>query len=118
MINHLLTYTFNKNISHKINVTGSSISPLLNYTYAGKSGSTDKDSYMIGFNKNITIGVSTTYNDTINAKLIWANIIESYNKSEAWYYDDNIKKIYANPTGFNNYMCNIYINEYLPKYKS
>ncbi len=122
VINNMLKMTFDKNLNNKMMVTGNSIADSLAGIFAGKSGSTFHDAYMIGFNKKIVIGVhrgSLNYQETFNdggiTKKLWASLINNY-ANDDFYDDDNIKKIYANPTGLNQYKCYIYMNDYLLKY--
>lgn len=120
IICNLMTFTFNLNISGKSQVTGASIANCLKHPYCGKSGSTLNDAYMLGFSKGITIGVWRGGNDLKDGgrvKKIWANLMNEQNKNDNPYEDDQIKKINANPTGFGKYTCEIYINEYLPRFQ-
>lgn len=63
ILNNLMTFMFDTNLNHKISVTGSSITNQINYTVAGKSGLTDYDSYMVGFNPLYTIGIWSGHMD-------------------------------------------------------
>ncbi|CAM4072868.1 penicillin-binding protein [Bacillus manliponensis] len=76
---------FNKKLSSYAAVTGQSILPELSHTYAGKSGSTETDSWMVGFTPQLVTGVWTGYDipKTISntaeqgyAKHIWASVME------------------------------------------
>ncbi len=71
IINDLLTLTFDTNLSVNNTVTGSSIAARLDETIAGKSGLTDYDSYMVGFNNNYTVAVWSGHNN--NDLLIYLN---------------------------------------------
>ncbi len=122
IINQMMTYTFNRNINSSIKVTGNSISYLLTKKFAGKSGSTDYDSYMLGFNKSLTLGVldctldnNTTINDNGTVKRIWASIAENYATND--WYEDIVTPVYTNPSPLNDYKCNVYLNDYLPIYQ-
>ncbi|XMB67584.1 transglycosylase domain-containing protein [Mycoplasmatota bacterium zrk1] len=95
IINDMLTHMFNTNLNGSLSVTGSSITNKLSHRYSGKSGSTDFDNWMIGYNPQITIGVWTGYDnnnklledDKGYAKQIWAELIEFYmmDKENAWF---------------------------------
>lgn len=61
ILNELMTGMFDLNLSNKINVTGSMIAKDFNFKLAGKSGLTDYDAYMIGFNPLYTVGVWSGY---------------------------------------------------------
>lgn len=95
LISEALTNVFDNNIKVNISPTCSSISPLLTTTYACKSGSTDYDGLIVGYNKNIVLGIWSGYDDnriiknteTKFIKYIWAYIMENYNKGkvDTWY---------------------------------
>ena len=107
----LMNNTFDPNLRVNISPTGSSISYNLTKKYAGKSGLTDYDSYFIGFNNKLLIGVWTGYddnillsnsNDLVNSKTIWYKSIEFYLKDydNTWYETPNgVIKKYVNPSG-------------------
>ncbi len=124
IITDLLKNTFDENIKYS---TASNINNLLdNKTYYGKSGLTDFDSYFIGYNKNLTIGVWTGYDDNkplktnedlFNSKSIWARLMN--------YYQKNLSDIkYDTPKGlikekiliYDNYYKDIYISDNLLYY--
>ncbi len=121
-----MTNMFDNNLSINISVTGASIKSMLSNKYAGKSGSTDSDNWMIGFNNNIVLGIWCGYDDNRTLqnsegkfiKYIWAEIMEYYNKDkEKKWYDtpNNVTSIKLNPiTGQlatnNEYSKSIYFN--------
>lgn len=81
----LMTGMFNKKLNGYATVTGQGITDRLTRTYAGKSGSTTTDSWMIGFTPNLVTTVWTGYdkekeitnvNEQRYAKEIWAQIME------------------------------------------
>ena len=103
-----MTNIFDNRLRYNISPTGASVSAKLSKTYAAKTGSTDYDNWMIGFNNKITLGIWTGYDDNkiINnketrfMKYIWADIMEEYNKiySNTWYtVPTNIIGIKLNP---------------------
>ena len=95
ILSEALTNIFDPNLRINISPTGSSVSTKLSSKYAAKSGSTDYDNWIIGYNNNITLGIWTGYDDnrkinnntTRYIKYIWADVMEEYNKSfnKKWY---------------------------------
>ncbi len=115
LLTEAMTSVFDSNMTYNIRPTGVSIKSLLNGKYAAKSGSTDTDNWMIGYNPDIVLTVWTGYDDnrfiikneeTKYGKYIWADVIENYyksnNLSHSWYDTPNdIIGIELNPiTGF------------------
>src|SRR5699024_10251358 len=91
LLTHLLTGMFDKSLNSYTSVTGSTISDQLTRTYAGKSGTTTYDSWMIGYSPTIVTGVWTGYDDNRSmestaensfAKNIWARFMEAAHKGE------------------------------------
>ncbi len=128
ILNETMSSIFDTKIVYNTRPTGSVISSLLTNKYAGKSGSTDTDNWMVGYNKDIVIGVWTGYDDnrkiektsdTRYGKYVFADAIESYlkNKNTSWYETPNdVLSIELNPiTGFyagmNEYTKNIYFKK-------
>lgn len=106
LLSEALTNVFDNQIRINISPTCSSVSSLLNGTYAAKSGSTDFDSWIIGYNNNIILGIWTGYDDnrkvnnkeTKYIKYIWADIMRQYNTKNYWYQTpNNIIGIMLNP---------------------
>lgn len=121
ILNDLLTYMFDTNLSHKASVTGASISSSLVGTCAGKSGLDDYNSYMIGFNPSYTIACWTGFDDmrllnnnhdkTFPKQLFKVVFNELCQKKEDIWYKcpSNIHYKYENPVSFNkNYKRLIY----------
>ncbi|WLR41749.1 PBP1A family penicillin-binding protein [Bacillus carboniphilus] len=88
---HLMTGMFDSQLNDYTKVTGSGIADLLTHQYAGKSGSTQTDSWMIGFSQNLVAGVWTGYDDpkeiesseeTQYAKKMWAYFMEEALKED------------------------------------
>ncbi|HLR67272.1 MAG TPA: transglycosylase domain-containing protein [Virgibacillus sp.] len=86
ILTHLMTGMFDTTLNGYMAVTGSTITDQLTRTYAGKSGSTDGDSWMIGYSPSLVTGVWTGYDDnrpievvkeTTYAKNIWATFMEA-----------------------------------------
>lgn len=117
LLNSAMTSVFDRNVSVNILPTGARIASLLSYEFAAKSGSTDSDNLIIGFNPDICIGVWTGYddnrkitstNDTSFGKSIWARTINTYAKKvkSTWYdVPENIISVELNPiSGFYGYL--------------
>src|SRR5699024_5263583 len=58
---HLMTGMFDRRLNGYMDVTGSSVIDQLSHLYAGKSGTTDTDSWMIGFSPKVVTAVWTGY---------------------------------------------------------
>ena len=108
ILNELLTGTYDLNMISYNYPTCSSLTNMLTNKYALKTGTTDTDSWTIGYNKNILIGVWCGYDDSkeidMNAvktsKNIWANSIEEFlkDKNVEWYkMPDNVVGVVVNP---------------------
>lgn len=121
IINELLSNTFDTNLNHNLQVTGSSISSKLITKASGKSGLTDFDSYMIGYSPLYTIGIWTgnidgsLLTDTISKEFPKKLFLESYNllmekNKNIWYKKPNdVYSLFINPTTFNtSYEKNVY----------
>lgn len=85
VMSHMMTSIFDQRLSDYAPVTGQSISERATRIYAGKSGSTDKDTWMIGFSPSLVAGVWTGYDKDKNitlpierhyAKNIWVEFME------------------------------------------
>ncbi|WP_217586374.1 transglycosylase domain-containing protein [Lentibacillus saliphilus] len=85
ILTQLMTGMFDTSLNGHMTVTGADIAHELTREYAGKSGSTESDRWMLGFSPNIVTGVWNGYDDnrTIDrvaesgyAKDIWANFME------------------------------------------
>ena len=61
ILSHLMTGMFDEELNGYMQVTGSTMVDQLDRTYAGKSGSTDSDSWMIGFSPSLVAGVWVGY---------------------------------------------------------
>ncbi len=96
VLNEMMTGMFDTNMNTgPLNVTGSSIKAFISRKYAGKSGSTDFDNWMIGYTPDLIIGVWSGYDEpkpipsteTSYAKKIWVKSIEKSlsNDTFTWY---------------------------------
>lgn len=113
LLNEAMTSVFDNKMTYNIRPTCAAISSMLSNKYSAKSGSTDTDNWIFGYNQDITIGVWTGFDDNrkvenINdlrfGKYIWADCVEGYlkNTQTNWYETpDNVIKAELNPmTGF------------------
>ena len=109
ILSEAMTNVFDNNLAINISVTGSAISNMVKHKYAAKSGSTDYDNWIVGYNSDIVLGVWCGYDDnkyvdnakTKFIKYIWADIIESYmdGKGSGWYKTPSeVVGISLNPT--------------------
>lgn len=92
VLTHMMTGMFDKNLSSYANVTGASLAPKITRPYAGKSGSTTYDYWMIGFTPQLAAGIWTGYDDGTEikkaddkhyAKDIWFHFMEDAHKGKA-----------------------------------
>ncbi len=88
---HMMTGIFDPKLNGYTSVTGSSIIKDMTRPYAGKSGSTDTDSWMIGFTPQLVTAVWTGYDkgkaitssaDKSYAKNIWIHFMEDAHKGK------------------------------------
>src|SRR5699024_3097251 len=63
ILSHLMTDKFDRRLNGYIEVTGTTIIDQLSRVYAGKSGTTDTDNWMIGYTPKSVTGVWTGYDD-------------------------------------------------------
>lgn len=91
LLTHLMTGMFDRRLNGYMEVTGSSIIDDLHHEYAGKSGTTNSDSWMIGYSPKLVTGVWTGYDDNrplkktsdkALAKQTWASIMHDYHAEE------------------------------------
>ncbi|MDF2701002.1 MAG: penicillin-binding protein family, partial [Haloplasmataceae bacterium] len=109
LMTHMLEGMFDTRMSENITVTGQSIAGSLSRTYAGKSGSTDYDNTMIGYNPELVLGVWTGFDELVPiikyeeksySKRLWAQVVEEYfqGTENNWYEpSDNIIGVRVNP---------------------
>ncbi|WP_246367033.1 transglycosylase domain-containing protein [Paraliobacillus salinarum] len=86
ILTQLMTGMFDPTLNGYMHVTGETIASDLTNTYAGKSGTTKSDSWMIGYSPHLVTGVWNGYDDnrtmskTVDqqaAKNIWADFMEA-----------------------------------------
>lgn len=92
LLAHLMTGMFDRRLNGYMEVTGSSIIDRLPlHDYAGKSGTTSADSWMIGFSPKLVAGVWLGYDDNraikkyeekALAKQIWADLMYEAHQDE------------------------------------
>ena len=108
ILNEMLTYTYNKNFIDYNHPTLISLLPSITNKYAIKSGTTDTDLLIIGYNKNAVLSIWNGYDDNkkINSsdhsyhKNIWIDTMETYFKDhDAEWYDipENVVGVIVNP---------------------
>lgn len=85
IMSHMMTGMFDSKLNGYATVTGASMINQISRTYAGKSGSTNSDSWMAGFTPGLTAVVWTGYDsgkeitltaDKLYAKNIWIRFME------------------------------------------
>ena len=99
ILNEMLTYTYDKDFINYNYPTMISLLPKLTKRYAIKSGTTNTDMWIIGYNKDAVLGIWTGYDDNRNFtttdtgihKDIWADTMEVYlkDKKNNWYVAPN-----------------------------
>jgi penicillin-binding protein 2D len=91
VMTHMLSGIFDPKLNDYSTVTGIQIRKDATRHYAGKSGTTNTDNWMIGFSPQLTAGVWTGYdkgkeisliNDKLYAKKIWVEFMEEALKDE------------------------------------
>lgn len=115
LLNESMTSIFDNKLTYNIRPTGVSIKSLLSTKYCAKSGSTDTDNWMVGYNPDIVVTVWTGFDDARIieevedikfGKYIWADSVEAFYKSTkkepTWYeIPDNVIGIELSPlSGF------------------
>ncbi|UXH43077.1 PBP1A family penicillin-binding protein [Rossellomorea vietnamensis] len=91
VMTHMLTGIFDPKLNDYSTVTGIQIRKDATRPYAGKSGTTNTDNWMIGYSPQLTVGVWTGYDkgkevslvdDKYYAKKIWVHFMEEALKDE------------------------------------
>lgn len=97
ILNELLTTTYAAEFKDYNVPTCLSIAPKMTHKYAIKSGTTNTDNLIFGYNKDLVVGMWTGYDDnkdvsskdSSNLKNAWVDIMESYlegkTDDETWY---------------------------------
>ncbi|MCA1032147.1 PBP1A family penicillin-binding protein [Bacillus timonensis] len=106
---HMMTGMFDEKLNDYTSVTGSTVKNMLTRFYAGKSGTTKTDSWMIGFSPHLVAGIWTGYdkNESIDlvaersyAKDIWAIFMEKAHKGmpvKPFLPPEGVIGVYVNP---------------------
>lgn len=108
ILSDLLTSTYDSNFIDYNYPTALSIAPRIKHKLALKSGTTDTDSWSIGYNKEITTAIWIGYDDNKDlsvsdfkySKNIWVDAIEGYLKDheDSWYNQpSNVVGVLVNP---------------------
>ncbi|WP_313803061.1 transglycosylase domain-containing protein [Cytobacillus sp.] len=109
VMTQMMTGIFDPKLNGYTSVTGSTIINDITRTYAGKSGTTDTDSWMIGFSPQLVSAVWTGYDkgkpitlsaDKSYAKNIWARFMEDVHKgkpSKGFKQPKGTVGVYVNP---------------------
>ncbi len=91
VLSQVMTGVFDPSLNAYSTVTGSSVRNILTHTIAAKTGSTDTDSWMVGFTPNLSTAVwvgykkwkpISTYPDSRYSKKIFANYMEDALKGQ------------------------------------
>ncbi|WP_080872311.1 transglycosylase domain-containing protein [Oceanobacillus timonensis] len=100
ILTQLLTGMFDETLNNYTSVTGASLQSQLTDIYAGKSGTTDFDSWMMGYSPVVSTGIWVGYDDhremtnvseTAFSKEIWAKYMENI--------DEDGKNVFPMPSG-------------------
>ena len=108
ILNNMLSLTYDYDMIDYSYPTNISIRAILTNKYAIKSGSTDTDNWVIGFNPNAVMSIWVGYdnntpllkNDYTYIKKIWANTMEGYlkDKDNTWYTKpSNVVGVFVDP---------------------
>ena len=109
VLNELLTGTYDQALVDYNYPSLLSYASKMTKKYAVKTGTTDYDRLIFGYNKNVVVGVWTGYDDNSEmsnsdasvAKNIWIETIEGYlkNKEDTWYnMPTNVVGVLVDPT--------------------
>lgn len=108
IINQLLTSTYNYKFVDYVYPTCYDLTGKLKHTYSIKTGSTETDNLVVGYNKDIVMGIwagyddnhDTTNNEGKQIKNMWASAVDGYleNMDTEWYSQpDNVVGALVNP---------------------
>lgn len=114
LLSNLLSNCYDNTLSDYSVPTCLNIRPKLTKTYAIKTGTTNTDSWTIGYNKDYTLSVWVGYDnnkkirnsDSKYAKNIWADTMENYlrDKKDSWYEKPkDVVSVIVNP--LNGYLA-------------
>ena len=108
IINQLLTSTYDYRFVDYIYPTCYDLTGKLNNTFSIKTGSTDTDNLVVGYNGNIVMSIWAGYDDNSDTgsdvgkqiKKMWSNSVNEYlkDKDVKWYkMPDNVVGVMVNP---------------------
>lgn len=108
ILNDLMTGTYDLNMIDYNYPTCASLVNKISNKYALKTGTTDTDSWTIGYNKDLIVGIWNGFDDSRElsikvmniSKNIWVDTVESYfkdNKPEWYEMPDNVVGVLVNP---------------------
>lgn len=108
ILNEMLTYTYDKDFIDYNYPTLINLLPKITNRYSIKSGTTNTDMWIIGYNKDAVLGIWTGYdnnsqfsgNGSTFHKDVWIETMEDYfkDKDTSWYdIPDNIVGVLVNP---------------------
>jgi 1A family penicillin-binding protein len=109
VLSQLMTGIFDPKLNDYTKVTGYSVRNLLSHKVAAKTGSTDTDSWMVGFTPQLTTAVWVgykdhasikTYPDATYSKKIWANFMEEAlagKPKNSFKAPDGVVKVWVDP---------------------
>ena len=108
ILNEMLTYTYDKAFINYNHPTVISLLPKITNKYSIKTGTTDTDLWIVGYNKNAVLSIWNGYddnkkitdNDKIYHKNIWIDTMEDYlkDKDNTWYdIPNNVVGTLVNP---------------------
>ena len=106
--NEILTSTYNYNFIDYNYPTCYDLAAKLSNKYSVKTGTTDKDHLIFGYNKNLVVGIWSGYDNNKDTeasdgkliKNVWADIVENYlkDKDSKWYdLPNNVVGVLVDP---------------------
>ena len=109
IVSEMLTSTYDTNLIDYAYPTCINMLSSMTHKYALKSGSTDTDAWVVGYNNGIVLASWSGYDDNkkINSNVVggnkksWINAMENYlkDKESKWYnIPDNVVAVLINPT--------------------
>ena len=118
ILNNMLTATYDNNFIDYNYPTAISLNNKLTHTYSLKSGTTDTDSWYIGYNKDIVTSVWLGYDDNkkipvktaLYTQNIWYKSIENYmkDKEDDWYEKpNNVSAVLVDPISGKRVLDNV-----------
>lgn len=133
ILNNLMKNSYNKDLINYAYPTCINIAPKLTKDYAIKTGTTNTDHLIFGYNQDAILGIWMGYDDNSETlvkdgttmKNIWADIIENYlrDKENNWYQKpDNVVGVIVDPisgeiaTDYNKSTTYYYIKGTQPLY--